>query len=47
MPAVERLVWAYLDLRLDAGETFLDAVRRLGPGPFKSALYEPQASAAE
>jgi sulfite reductase (NADPH) hemoprotein beta-component len=40
VPAVERLIEAYLDLRHDAGETFLEAYRRLGLEPFKAALYD-------
>lgn len=39
VPAIERLVLAYLDLREDATESFLDAYRRLGDAPFKDALY--------
>ena len=39
VPAIERLVRAYLALRLEPGETFLDAVRRVGLDPFKTALY--------
>jgi sulfite reductase (NADPH) hemoprotein beta-component len=39
VPAVERLIEAYLDLRLEPGETFLAAYRRLGAGPFKAVLY--------
>jgi len=39
VPALERLIAAYLDHRTDAGETFLSAYRRLGPAPFKAALY--------
>ncbi len=39
IPAIERLIMAYLDLRLDASETFLTVFRRLGPQPFKTALY--------
>ena len=39
IPAVERLIGAYLDLRESAGEAFLDTYRRLGPAPFKAALY--------
>jgi sulfite reductase (NADPH) hemoprotein beta-component len=38
-PAIERIVLAYLDLRQDAGETFLQAYRRVGLEPFKLALY--------
>ncbi|UWR20986.1 nitrite/sulfite reductase [Sulfitobacter sp. S190] len=44
VPAIERLVYAYLDLRQDAGETFLQTYRRLGLAPFKAALY-PEAKA--
>ena len=43
VPAIERLLRAYLDLRASRGESFLDAYRRLGPGPFKAALYETEA----
>ncbi|MEM6465132.1 MAG: nitrite/sulfite reductase [Pseudomonadota bacterium] len=39
VPAVERLIGAYLDLREDPSETFLAAYRRLGLEPFKTALY--------
>ncbi len=39
IPAVERLVYAYLDLREGESETFLQTLRRLGMGPFKAALY--------
>ena len=45
VPAVERLIYAYLDLRSDAGETFLQTYRRLGPAPFKAALYPEQEKA--
>lgn len=47
VPAIERLILGYLDLRLSPSETFLDAYRRLGPDPFKAALYaEDTADAA-
>lgn len=47
VPAVERLVMAYLDLREDREETFLQTYRRLGLAPFKAALYpQDQADAA-
>jgi sulfite reductase (NADPH) hemoprotein beta-component len=48
VPAVDRIVRAYLDLRASADETFLDAYRRVGMGPFKAALYDgtEQADAA-
>jgi len=39
VPAIERLVVGYLDLRNDADETFLQAYRRLGAEPFKALLY--------
>ena len=41
VPAIERLVTGYLDLRQDADETFLQAYRRLGMEPFKAILYPP------
>ncbi|MEY5037860.1 MAG: hypothetical protein RL472_966 [Pseudomonadota bacterium] len=40
VPAIERIVLAYLDLRQSPEETFLQAYRRVGVGPFKTALYE-------
>ena len=47
VPAIERLVLGYLDLRDSREETFLDAYRRLGAAPFKAALYpEARADAA-
>ncbi|MFA7433075.1 MAG: nitrite/sulfite reductase [Gemmobacter sp.] len=42
VPAIERLLRAYLGLRNSPAETFIDAFRRLGPAPFKAALYPPQ-----
>jgi sulfite reductase (NADPH) hemoprotein beta-component len=39
VPAVERLMGAYLELRQAPGETFIEAFRRLGAAPFKAALY--------
>jgi sulfite reductase (NADPH) hemoprotein beta-component len=47
IPAIERLVYAYLDLRQTPRETFLQTCRRLGLAPFKSALYPAHAVAAE
>jgi sulfite reductase (NADPH) hemoprotein beta-component len=44
VPAIERIVLAYLDLREGPDETFLDAYKRVGLEPFKAALY-PEASA--
>ena len=47
VPAVERLIAAYLELRLSGAESFLQTYRRLGLGPFKAALYpESRANAA-
>ncbi|TVP99568.1 MAG: nitrite/sulfite reductase [Roseinatronobacter sp.] len=40
VPAIDRLICAYLDLRVDAQESFIAAFRRLGPKPFKDALYQ-------
>lgn len=37
--AIEVIVDTYLGLRLDPSEIFLDAYRRVGPQPFKDALY--------
>ena len=45
VPAVERLIFAYLDLREGPEETFLQAYNRLGLAPFKSALYDQEARA--
>ncbi|UWS06586.1 nitrite/sulfite reductase [Phaeobacter inhibens] len=39
VPAVERLITAYLSLRDSAEETFLRTYRRVGMDPFKAALY--------
>ena len=39
VPAIERLLNAYLERRLSPDETFLVAFRRLGAEPFKAALY--------
>ena len=48
VPAIERLVLGYLDLRQSAEETFLETFRRLGAEPFKAVLYarEEEADAA-
>jgi sulfite reductase (NADPH) hemoprotein beta-component len=43
VPAVERLIEAYLDLRLEPGESFLAAYRRVGIEPFRAALYPEEA----
>ena len=47
IPAIERLVYAYLGLRSSPDETFLQSYRRLGLSPFKAALYPADAVAAE
>jgi len=39
VPAIERIVAAYLALREGPEETFLQAYRRVGLPPFKAALY--------
>ena len=39
VPAIERIVLAYLDVRHSADEAFLQTYRRLGLAPFKTALY--------
>jgi sulfite reductase (NADPH) hemoprotein beta-component len=46
VPAVERILRAYLMLRHDRTETFLDAYRRLGLTPFADALYPGNAADA-
>ncbi|SUZ32406.1 Sulfite reductase [ferredoxin] [Roseibaca ekhonensis] len=40
IPALDRLMNAYLALRDGPSETFIDTLRRLGHAPFKAALYE-------
>ena len=42
-PAIERILRAYLSLRTEPAETFLQAYRRVGLGPFKAALYGAEA----
>lgn len=42
VPAIERILRAYLALRHDRAETFLQAYRRLGAAPFKDALYHAE-----
>ncbi|MEP3441507.1 MAG: nitrite/sulfite reductase [Sulfitobacter sp.] len=47
LPAIERLVHGYLNLREDRNETFIECYKRLGAAPFKAALYpEAQSNAA-
>ncbi|MBW9117459.1 nitrite/sulfite reductase [Rhizobium cauense] len=44
--AIETIVNTYLAIRKDPSEIFLDAYRRVGPQPFKDALYGSAAEAA-
>ena len=44
LPAIERIIHAYLDTRSSADETFIETYRRVGMTPFKAALY-PEAKA--
>ena len=46
VPAIERLLLGYLQLRLDRDESFLEAYRRLGLAPFKALLYPQTRKAA-
>ena len=46
VPAIERLVLGYLELRSDAHETFLQSYQRLGAAPFKAMIYPAQKKAA-
>ncbi len=48
VPAIERIVETYLAMRENRDETFLDAYKRVGMAPFKTALYgaEEKAHAA-
>ncbi len=39
---IERLIQAYLALRSDDEETFIECYRRVGMGPFKTRLYESE-----
>ncbi|MEO0497402.1 MAG: nitrite/sulfite reductase [Pseudomonadota bacterium] len=44
--AVETVIETYLQLRSDPSEIFIDAYRRVGPEPFKHALYGAPKQAA-
>lgn len=44
--AIEQIVETYLGLRLSPDERFIDAYRRVGPAPFKEALYAGETKAA-
>jgi len=43
---VERLIRAYLEMRVDEDETFIECYRRVGMEPFKARLYENESEAA-
>lgn len=45
VPAIERLVLGYLDIRENAEETFLQTYRRVGVEPFKAVLYPEKVAA--
>ncbi|GHA40274.1 sulfite reductase [Amylibacter ulvae] len=47
LPAIERLIYGYLEIRADEHETFLQTYQRLGAEPFKAALYPETKIAAE
>ncbi|WP_374432530.1 nitrite/sulfite reductase [Tabrizicola sp.] len=42
VPAIERILRAYLELRTEPSETFLQAYKRVGMEPFKAALYDTE-----
>ena len=44
IPAIERLIEAYLDVRESQDESFLDTYKRVGMAPFKTALYGAEES---
>lgn len=46
VPAVERILEVYLELRSTPQESFLEVYRRLGYAPFKEALYGATTAAA-
>ncbi|PHS28811.1 MAG: sulfite reductase [Robiginitomaculum sp.] len=39
VPAIERIVFAYLECRKSSAETFIETCHRIGLGPFKVVLY--------
>ena len=45
VPAIERLVLGYLEIRETAEETFLQTYRRVGVEPFKAVLYPEKVAA--
>ena len=44
-PAIQRTLDRYLEIRTE-GERFIDTVRRVGPDPFRDAIYEALDAAA-
>lgn len=46
IPAIERLIHFYLNIRHAPSETFLECYRRLGLAPFKAALYQTERNEA-
>ncbi|MEM9331425.1 MAG: nitrite/sulfite reductase [Pseudomonadota bacterium] len=42
VPAIERIIDRYLQIREEPGETFLQTYRRAGAEPFKDALYHSE-----
>jgi sulfite reductase (NADPH) hemoprotein beta-component len=46
VPAIERLVLGYLELRSNPYETFLQSYQRLGAAPFRAMIYPAQKKAA-
>lgn len=46
IPAIERIIDRYLEVRQGDDETFLETYRRLGSDPFKDALYSDQSEVA-
>lgn len=42
VPAIERILRAYIGLRTEPSETFLQAYKRVGMEPFKAALYDTE-----
>jgi len=43
IPAIERLVKGYINIRETPDETFIETFRRVGMGPFKDVLYPEKA----
>ena len=43
VPAIERLVGKYLEIRSTPKESFIETYRRLGAAPFKDAMYQGDA----